>query len=164
MKLRNYFPTTKEVKFMAKNMLRFSTMAIALILAVGVYQPKASALGVDKECNWECGQAYHYCVNNPEGTWIGYWINRDCSANETWTFCDNWECPNSTQLYSVCMENPELPGCSLQEEDAIAEFCVETGTSSCQYDCEHDSRGTCVEAHVSDNGSAQCFCTYTLKP
>jgi len=44
----------------------------------------------------------------------------------------------------------------------IAEFCQETQAAGCQSDCENDPRGTCVESHVYDNGSAQCFCTYTL--
>jgi hypothetical protein len=148
---------------MAKRMLRFAAITLALIWTVMLYQPATFAtLTVDRLCDWECGQAYHYCVNNPDGSWIGYWINRSCQDNETWTFCDTWECPNSTKLYSHCLENPTLPDCTTPEPNEFNTFCDTVLADSCLYDCQHDSRGTCVQSHVSGNGSATCTCVYVL--
>lgn len=151
---------------MAKKMLRFAAITLALIWTVMLYEPATMAT-IDRLCDWECGQAYRYCVDNPDGSWMGYWIQRDCWANETWTFCDTWECPNSTKLYNHCLENPSLPDCNTPEPNEFNDFCDTVIDDSCQSACQSDaaSRGSnweCVTAHVYGNGSATCSCTYTV--
>jgi hypothetical protein len=152
---------------MGKRALRIVVLlAMVAVLGVSLYQRRTGAITYDKQCMHECDQRYTYCNNHPDGYWEGIWVGGDCSANETPTFCTTWECPNSMQLYSYCLENPTLSGCE-DNIDPNYYYCDMTEAQNCYDACldqasqESQQTGTrrcCVDSQVYSTGGTNCGC------
>ena len=154
---------------MRKQIFRFAVLlAMAAALAVSFFQRRAAAVWTDPQCMRECDRRYTYCNAHPDGYWQGVWIGGDCWANETPTFCTTWECPNDTQLYSHCLENPTLPDCDYNIDPNFY-YCEDTGASNCYTTCLNkaaqltaDHPGEhfcCADAVVFTTGGTSCSCT-----